>query len=586
MAEPTKLLEFRKKYPQYDDVSDAKLAFSLRQKFYPNEPLGSFAKDIGLDDSEWKNFITTAEESGYEPTFKSGSQVNSNVSTGGDLLGSIRSGFQGLTLGGGDEIVAGGASVGRKIMGDDRSFSDIYGNELKRERDRLKIFEKTNPKTSTVSELSGALALPLKGPKTLFDAAKTGAKLGGAYGFLSSEGDADERLKEGAISGALGILIGGAFQKGADLLGKPVENLLTRAARNAAQKGGKALDDLRTEASMAFENLKNQGIVFGKEAYETFVEGVINKVTGKSGTLVSEKTLQKLSPKSMALVSDMTDALGKSVGLDDITAFRQLANQTKQERSQDGSAAKSIVKAIDEFIEEAASDPSKITTGNIKGAKEQLENANALWSKLMKTQEIEDVINTASRYAGGFESGLKNQLNTILKNAAKRGGARRKGQNYTAEELKILEEIAQGSKVGNILSAVSRLGISFTGGRNTFNTAVTGGGTAAAAAAAGASGPVIAAVTIMAVAAPTALRYAQEMSMKRRAEVFRGLVSSGKAKEFLTKSPKAYEVLRSAFSRSVAPISQARPNTSDPNTLTSQYLNLAASPFVGLLGPK
>ena len=48
------LKEFRKKFPEYNDLSNEELAVSIHEKFYADLPFESFAKDIGLRSREEK----------------------------------------------------------------------------------------------------------------------------------------------------------------------------------------------------------------------------------------------------------------------------------------------------------------------------------------------------------------------------------------------------------------------------------------------------------------------------------------------------------------------------------------------------
>ena len=42
------LTEFRKKYSQYDDMTDAQLAGRLHAKYYPGVPIAEYNRAIGI----------------------------------------------------------------------------------------------------------------------------------------------------------------------------------------------------------------------------------------------------------------------------------------------------------------------------------------------------------------------------------------------------------------------------------------------------------------------------------------------------------------------------------------------------------
>ena len=58
----TKLAEFRRKYPQYDDVSDKNLADAVHAKYYSSIPIDEYYTDIGLDTAEDVDFFDATGE--------------------------------------------------------------------------------------------------------------------------------------------------------------------------------------------------------------------------------------------------------------------------------------------------------------------------------------------------------------------------------------------------------------------------------------------------------------------------------------------------------------------------------------------
>jgi len=115
---------------------------------------------------------------------------------------------QGVTLGFGDEIVAGAKAL--------NPFSDkTYSEAVKEERDKIANFRQARPKESIALELAGGLLSPVgslglvaKAPTTakrLTELAKEGAKVGGIYGVGTGEGvvDSAESGLKSALTGAV-----------------------------------------------------------------------------------------------------------------------------------------------------------------------------------------------------------------------------------------------------------------------------------------------------------------------------------------------------------------------------------------------
>lgn len=134
--------------------------------------------------------------------------------------------LQGMTLGFGDELMAGALSPIEAIKGAvtgedaDKGFgqrmSDAYGRALDRERGVLHKAEAEHPIATTAGNLAGGLMLGgkaqeagltlLKGAPSIWRGAAEGAGYGALQGFGSGEGGFDQR--------ALGAAQGGAFGGG------------------------------------------------------------------------------------------------------------------------------------------------------------------------------------------------------------------------------------------------------------------------------------------------------------------------------------------------------------------------------------
>ena len=165
-------------------------------------------------------------------------------------------------------------------------------------------------------------------------------------------------------------------------------------------------------------------------------------------------------------------------------------------------------------------------------------DARSMWGKLRKTEQIDELLLNAGTYAGGLESGIKNQLNSILRNP-------RKQRNFTKAELKMMREISEGTPLGNLAGSVSQMGLSATGGRNVLSagTGMAAGGTAGFVI----GGPVGAAIGAGAeLTAATALKYVREKSMEQQVKILRDLIASGQVEKFANQAPQAFAVIQQA----------------------------------------
>lgn len=525
----------REKFPQYEDLSDSQLAFGVYKKFYADMPIVGFAKSIGLGKEQSLGLLKEANRVGKGLSFE-----KSEPQVGGGVVGAARSGLQGLTLGAGDEIVGGGVAGLRKLMGDERPIGDIYSQELSRERSRIGQFAEQAPKTALVSEIGSSLALPLGPAKTLGQAAMTGLGYGAASGFLSGEGGVAERAKSAASTAALGGAFGAGFKKASDLIGSEFERQLSQRAAKAIAEGGKSVDELRSAANAFYAEARASGATISKEAFDDFVSQTIRKVSGG----VDEDIAARLTPSSAAVMDAMKRKMGQSIGIEDLDAFRQLA-QTPAGKVTDKAeqrAAAMIIEGIDDFI--GGIRPDQLTSGTIEGVSDTFRAARDMWSRMRRTEKLQNIIETAKEggYAGGFEAGLKTQIGTILRNPKQRRG-------FSKGELRLLSEIQTGTPIGRALAGISYLGFSPSGGR----TAPQAGGLVTGGLAGGFAGGSVGALIGAGVeaTATTGLRAVREMSIEKRARLLQEIISTGMADQVAQKAPEAFKLLQEAAVKSL-----------------------------------
>lgn len=523
----------REEFPQYEDLSDAQLAFGVYNKFYSDKPIVGFAKEIGLSKTQSLELLKVANEYGRGLRYG-----ESEPSVGGRVGGAARAALQGITLGAGDEIVAGGSAAARRLFTDDRPISEIYNQELGRERSRLDTFGEQAPVASTVAEVGSTLALPLGPVKTLGQAALTGLGYGAATGFLSGEGSAQERAEQAAKGAAFGGMFGAGFKKASDMVGSSFERYLADRAAKAIAEGGQSVQDLKSSADALYEQARSSGATISKEAFEDFVLQTVNKVVGG----VDPDIAARLTPSSAAVLEAMRRKTGQAVGIDDLDAFRKLAQAPagKVTDKAEQRAASMIIEGIDDFISQIK--PSQLTQGTVEGVPEAFRAARNMWSRMRRTEKIENIINTAKEggYAGGFESGLKTQIGTILRNPKQR-------RSFNKAELRLLSEIQQGTPIGRALAGISYLGFSPSGGRTAPQSGGLITGAVTGAAVGGPFGALIGAGAE--ISATTALRAVREMSLERRARLLQEVISSGRAEEVAQRAPEAFNMLQDAAVR-------------------------------------
>ncbi len=530
----------RKKFPQYQDKTDAELLYGVYNKFYSEMPVVGFAKKLGLDKTQAGDLLVEANKAGKPFGFTN----KDKPEVGGGFLGTVRGLFQGGTIGTGDEIIAGGTAGLKKIVsGDDRPLGDIYQQELQRERERIGEFKETDPIKAYGSEFIGGAAVPFGAAKNLKQAATLGGVTGGLYAAGTSEGDMMDRLMAMPTGVALGSILGGTFQVAGRTVSDVFKDFLTKKAQQAAAQGAKSVEELKQSANNLYKLAENSGVQIDPVGLNKIIDDVLEEV-GTSGRPLSKTlfpkskgVLQEIEAAAKDFASDIT----KSAGMKDIDFLSKLTQAPKSDFTNNAERRVGgiISDAIDNYV--AKLTPDQLISGDPANAMRTLKEAQKTWSVMSKTRVINDLLEAAPNYAGGLESGLKNQIRTLLNNPKKR-------KQFNKEELTLLAQIQQGTPLGNLIANISQAGFSMTGGRNPLSGGVaTGAMGVSSAAGALVGGPVGALVApLITGAATTGLRYVREMSMKNRVELFQAIVSNGLAEQVKTANPSAFRALEAA----------------------------------------
>lgn len=175
---------------------------------------------------------------------------------------------QGLTFNFGDEIEGAGRAAYKKITGDQRPWSELYGESVQIPRDRIAQAKASNPVAYYGGELGGGVAVPgglarlgLRGAVAAaadrglaarsWAGAKEGAAYGAAYGAGAAEGDVADRLTGAASGAATGSVVGAAMPGAIDLVsaaGRRIATPIRAYARPHTAAGNKIAEAVYRDA--------------------------------------------------------------------------------------------------------------------------------------------------------------------------------------------------------------------------------------------------------------------------------------------------------------------------------------------------
>lgn len=469
------IAEIRAQFPQYADIPDGDLLMGLHRKYYPDMHVREFVDSIdGARDAMaksaswgetdlrdyWRGEVVKpmAGESQEQADVRAGGSM-AKPTTGGGVGVGLRSALQGMTLGAGDEIVAGGAALARKIGGNDGPISDIYDIELSRERERLATGREERPGIALASEIGGAVALPIPGVgggPTWARAAKgagIGGLLGGAYGFLSGEGGTEERVENAGDVGLLSAGIGGALPLAGEAVRRTVRGVAGRGAQAEAVAAAPSVQTLKDQASRLYDAARQNGVI-ASQGQTTEIAGAIREIANEAGVRTPSGRVAESFPKlrdALAMVDDFTNGTMDPKQMQSVRRTLQAAAA-----SADGSERRigvQMLKTFDDWVEPMAP---------------QFKVANELYRRAMGGEMIDTAIELAGSRAGQFTgSGFENALRTEFR-ALERQIIKGDLKGLSPDQVSAISRVARGGVIENAARDIGRVAprgpVSFVGG--------------------------------------------------------------------------------------------------------------------------
>jgi hypothetical protein len=353
--------------------------------------------------------------------------------------------MQGVTLGSADEIKGALRGGARYMFGDNpgKSFGDLYGEEVGAARGNLEAFRTRNPWGSVGAEIGGAGlgVLATGGASLIPKAASTLGKIGlgaleggalsGLYGFNAGEGGLEERAKSAARSAPFGAAAGAAAGG--------LAGVLSRGAKSAAAP---ALDELRTAANAAFQQVDNSGATITPRTSGLIVDDIVRLAS-------KQRINEKLHPKAYAALQDVISLRGQTPTISDLHQVRQiLGDAASSIDPADRRMASLFIDAMDNRLDRLSA--FDVAGGDPKATVAALKEGMATWRRLRKGEIVARIfsnaeIDSAAKYTqGGKETALRNGFKNLAKNPKQLRG-------FTEEEVAAIRKVAMGGPLENVL---------------------------------------------------------------------------------------------------------------------------------------
>lgn len=441
--------EIRQKYPQYNNLSDQEVAYGFWNTYYKDRmPMGQFADLIKLSQPAFREMVSLAKESGYEPTGTA--YAEGYVPTEAFPMLAARGAFLGIP----ENIGAASAAAIQKMRGDEGGFSNLYQQNLQAIREPMQQASEVSPGSALGSELTGGLLtggalatgakkIAQRAPSVISQAlsrpivaAPVGAGAGGfVYGTATSEGSPEERVQAG-----MEMVLPSMFFAG---LGQSVVNLGSSARKRIglsfdAASRRPTVDSLKRAKTSAYNAVDEAGVIIPAEEMKR-----LSRIAEASA--VTQRNFVEATDKQTAAgLNILQRYANQDLTLSQLDSLRQEMSKRYKASGYSEPALLDVIDMIDDVI-------------NRTGPANELMNAaRTANSKFKKAETIDRAFDKAERSAaasgtgGNVQNRYKQVINSILNNE-------REIRFFSQPEQALMRDFVEGDSLTNVARTLGKL---------------------------------------------------------------------------------------------------------------------------------
>lgn len=329
-----------------------------------------------------------------------------------------------------------------------------YDEELGKNRQQEEVFKRDNPGMALTAEIGGAMAAPLgalgavgKGAGMLKRAGAAGLATGamsGVYGFNEGEGGFENRAKEAGNAAAWGAGIGAAIP----VVGAGVQKVADSVARNQGVKqairGAPTSDALKAEGSRLYQQVDDAGVQIKPQAFDDARQKIVDILRNETG-FDELPGAGSLTPKT-ARVMNIMDEASQKMAAEPTAAlpFRSVDQMRRQAGAAAGNIADAtdqqagmkVIEGLDDFVSKIG--PDDVVAGDVDALQTALPKARETWSRMKKSQLVDDAIGQQGNYLSGDASAIRNRFASILR-------SEKLSRGFTDAEKAAMRRVVSGS---------------------------------------------------------------------------------------------------------------------------------------------
>ena len=454
----------------------------------------------------------------------------------GAAAAALAGGGQGATFGAADEMAGGLNAVlpGNGTMGERYAFGREYSRAM------VDAARRDHPVAAYGGEIATAAATPgvalnaAKGaslPARMAVGAATGAGQGALSGFGAGEGGLGERANSAKLSGGIGAAVGGAIPGLGALLQKALDGRATQKAISDLVANAPTSEQLRAMGQSAYKAIDDAGVAIKPDVIQRGMDDIASTLGAEGAALDVGGRVFPAGRAIMDAAKTATD--GKNtVPFKDLDIFRRFVSGAARASSQnpaDARLAGIAMGKIDDMV--TGLKPGDVDAGDLQALQTLLPKARDLWTRMSKSQKIDDAIAAGDDYVSGATSGIRNQFSRILKNPKLSAG-------FSEVEKAAMRRVVKGTLPEQFVHLAS-------GGLGKIMS-VLGGGMS------GGAGGVAAGAGISA-----GLGKASEAIVRKNAEIARALMASGGMAAPVKSQSAAPAILEALLMKGSRPVSPA-----------------------------
>lgn len=210
-------------------------------------------------------------------------------------------------------------------------------------------------------------------------------------------------------------------------------------------------EQLKSAANAAYKEADNAGVIINPTGVDRVSQAVKTELADLGYT-------PKLQPRVAAALEEIDNTVqGGNVTLKGLDTLRKIARSayTGSMDATEKMMATRIVEQIDDLIDNVK--PSELVTGDPTRAAAALKEARSLWTRLKKSELVDDALNSADLRAGSTHAGanidnaIRQNIRALLTNKKLKGN-----KTFTQAERNMMERFVRGGSGQNFLRWLGR----------------------------------------------------------------------------------------------------------------------------------